>query len=232
MSWLLTIETEYFAAFIVGLMGGVHCLGMCGGIVTAFSFNSSSQTKLHFLRLTSTQISYNLGRISSYTLIGFIAGLLGATLNSFFDYQAIQTTLGIIAGLFMIAIGFYLAGWWLGVAKVETIGKPIWRYLEPLGRHFIPIKTSWQALLLGLIWGWLPCGLVYSVLLWPVASSNPWDGALIMLCFGLGTLPNLLLIGAFATQLKQWLHKAWVKQLAGALVVSMGVLLIIQIISL
>lgn len=220
----LLYQSQYIAAFIVGLMGGVHCLGMCGGIVGALSLSSRSHAT--FTHKLSILISYNAGRIISYTLAGLLAGYLGSVLVDHLSFQWLKSLLTLLAGGFMIALGFYLSGWWFGIAHIERIGKPIWAKLEPISKHFLPIKHPIQALPLGLIWGWLPCGLVYSVLLWPMASHSPIDGALIMLSFGLGTLPNLLLMGALTTKLAHWLHKSWVKQVAGSFVIIMGILVI------
>lgn len=220
-------QSQYLAAFIVGLMGGVHCLGMCGGIVGALSIGSRPQTSL--TQKLPILLGYNLGRITSYTLAGLLAGLLGSLLVDSLSFQWLKPMLTLLAGGFMIALGLYLSGWWFGVAKIERIGKPIWAKLEPLSKRFLPIDHPIKAFPLGIIWGWLPCGLVYSVLLWPMASHSPIDGALIMLSFGLGTLPNLLLMGVLTTKLTYWLHKAWVKQLAGLSVIIMGILVITRL---
>ena len=123
----------------------------------------------------------------------------------------------------MIVLGLYLAGWWRGLVKLEQLGSVLWRRIEPLGKGLIPVRSIPQAFLLGLVWGWLPCGLVYSVLIWSLASGGMVQGALLMLGFGLGTLPNLLLMGIFATQLSRLLRMPWVHYLAGGLVIVLGI---------
>ncbi|MCK5386228.1 MAG: sulfite exporter TauE/SafE family protein, partial [Gammaproteobacteria bacterium] len=110
-------------------------------------------------------------------------------------------------------------GWWKGLANVERWGgKVIWKRLEPLGRRFMPVKSYWHAFLLGLVWGWLPCGLVYSVIIWTISTQSPLEGGLLMLSFGLGTLPNLLLMGVFASTLNQFIQQPWVRQVAGIMI--------------
>lgn len=228
MTWAWLQYSDYGAALMVGLMGGVHCLGMCGGIVSALSFSLPIQQRQQFSQALPIMLGYNTGRIISYVLAGMLASSLGVAALQVTELATLRTVLSVIAALFMIALGLYLAGLWSGVAKIEQIGKPIWKRLEPLGRRFIPITSPLKALPLGFIWGWLPCGLVYSVLLWTVSADSIMKGALIMLCFGLGTLPNLLLMGTFAAQLQRFLRKPAIKLAAGLIVVALGLGLLFQ----
>lgn len=217
------METNWLGAFIVGLLGGVHCFGMCGGIVAALSFGVREDFRHRQRVMLELQIGYNLGRIISYGIAGFIAGALGLFAHDLVGMHAVRTVLQILAATIMISLGLYLGGWWFGLVKVEKAGTRLWKQIEPLGRKLIPVQTVGGALGLGLVWGWLPCGLIYSVLIWALALADPVQGAILMLSFGLGTLPNLLLMGVFAAQLGQFLRKAWIKRLAGALVIGFGV---------
>lgn len=218
----MEIETSYIAAFLVGLLGGVHCVGMCGGIVGALclgleknTFQNKTRSALPFL------LSYNFGRLSSYTFAGILMGSIGWLGSHLLDIYALQKILEIIAAVFMFALGLYIAGWWKVLANIEKFGgKLIWKRLEPLGKRFMPVKTYRHAFLLGLVWGWLPCGLVYSVIIWTISTQSPVEGGLLMLSFGLGTLPNLLLMGVFASTLNQFIQQAWVKQVAGVLIMA------------
>lgn len=210
----------YTTAFVVGLLGGAHCIGMCGGIMNALSFAIPEQ------RHTFTQVSpiillYNIGRIASYTMAGAIVGLLGGYLQQ--TGSQIGPTLRIIAGLMLIAMGLYLAGWWRGLTYLEKLGGHIWKYLQPIGNRLMPVTKPSQAILLGTIWGWLPCGLVYSALTWSTTSSSWQQSALVMLCFGLGTLPAMLLTGTFAHQVKVWIQKATVRNIAAILIIAFGI---------
>jgi len=217
------IEAQtYLSAFLIGLLGGVHCVGMCGGIMSALTLGINTPST-SAAKLFPYLISYNLARIVSYTIAGAAFGGLGAWLTDLTFLNQSQLVLKVFAGLFLIALGLYLANWWRGLSYVERIGHVAWKVIEPMARRFIPIKNIPQACSAGLIWGWLPCGLVYSVLIWSLSSGSALNGGLLMLSFGLGTLPTLLTIGLFATALKSFMQKQIVKMLAGALVVSFGV---------
>ncbi len=214
------VDNSYLAAFIVGLLGGVHCLGMCGGIVAALSLGMEVDGgRGHQWRLLA---GYNLGRIASYTLAGAIVGLLGMLALGFAGIQQLRLLFQLVAALMMIALGLYLGGWWLGLARIEKAGALWWRLLEPFGRRLIPVRDVTGAITVGAIWGWLPCGLVYSVLIWALSAGDPLRGALLMLSFGLGTLPNLMLMGVFATSMRRFVQDARVRRLAGAMVIVLG----------
>ncbi len=221
----MEIDTSYIAAFLVGLLGGVHCVGMCGGIVGALclglddGLNKTAQQ--NFKKTFPFLLLYNTGRISSYTLAGILMGSIGWLGSHLFTLYSIQQMLEIIAAAFMLALGLYIAGWWKGLAKIERWGgKVIWQRLEPIGRKFMPVRSYPHALFLGLVWGWLPCGLVYSVVIWTISTQSPLEGGLLMLSFGLGTLPNLLLMGVFASTLTQFIQQPWVRQVAGMLIMA------------
>jgi sulfite exporter TauE/SafE len=223
----MNIETSYITAFLVGLFGGVHCVGMCGGIMGALTFGlEEKEPKTN--KIWSYLISYNLARISSYTLAGALIGGLGAVTLDLITLNNIQNYLLIIAGVFMILLGLYLANWWRVLVYVEQAGSVIWKIIQPYGQRFIPVKTLSHAFALGLIWGWLPCGLVYSVLIWALASASAFDGGLLMLCFGLGTLPNLMAMGIFTSSLKKFFHLRSVRILAGVMVMLFGCIEIIR----
>ncbi len=225
MSDVLT-HSQYLVAFITGLLGGVHCFGMCGGIVGALSL-STSQPKKQTAQL-SILLGYNLGRILGYVVAGAIVGFLGASLVDLTGIQNTKQVLSIIASLFMIALGFYLAGFWSSFSKLESIGTGLWKKIQPFTKRFIPVQRFTQALPLGFLWGWLPCGLVYTALIWTLSAGGAVEGSLIMLAFGLGTLPNLLVMGVLAAQLGKWVKNATVRKVAGLLVVLMGVLTLLR----
>jgi len=207
-------------AFLVGLLGGVHCAGMCGGIVGALTIGLPQGKSIQQLPY---HLGYNSGRIFSYVVAGGIMGGLGLLLAEIVAIDKVQQILLIIAGIIMILLGLYLADWWRILTRVEAMGVPLWKKLEPLGRKFMPVRSPLQAFVLGLVWGWLPCGLVYTALIWSISSGGVISGALLMLAFGLGTLPNLLLIGVAAGGLQQFIRKLWVKRFAGLLVIGFGI---------
>jgi hypothetical protein len=226
MAWEFLSHSEYLAAFLVGLLGGVHCLGMCGGIVSALTFSLPAAQRNDMGSLLPMLLAYNTGRIGGYMMAGALVGGLGAAALSLSSVDGLRHFLQIFAALFMVALGLYLAGIWQGVAKVENAGRVLWRRIEPLGRRFMPVNSPSKALPLGFIWGWLPCGLVYSVLIWTLSAGSVAKGALLMLAFGLGTLPNLLLMGAAAAKLAKFTRNQTVKRAAGLLVVGLGLLLL------
>ncbi len=211
---------DLIGAFVVGLLGGVHCVGMCGGVVGALSLGLSTERHLPLL------LTYNLGRISSYTFAGALMGALGFYFSGLLPVQVAQKVLLSFAGLFLVLMGLYLAGWWNGLSQVERAGGLLWRRIEPLGRGLLPVRSMRHGFLLGLLWGWLPCGLVYSALVWTVSSGGAVEGAALMLAFGLGTLPNLLLMGVAAAQLNRWVRRPAVRVIAGCLVMVFGVMLL------
>jgi len=219
------IELSLMSAFLVGLLGGGHCVGMCGGIVGAVSMHlPQSKSKVPFL------LSYNVGRILSYTFAGVIAGLVGA--SSFFleHVLPIQHVLYGISSLMLIALGLYLADIWHGVTHLEGAGKGIWKTLQPYSKRYIPAQNIKQAFFLGSLWGWLPCGLVYSVLIAAIATGSAINGGLLMLAFGLGTLPTLLTMGMAAVRLKTVLQNIWVRRASGLLVLGFGLLGLLRLI--
>lgn len=212
------LELSLTAAFLVGLLGGGHCVGMCGGIVSAVTIAlPASKPKTGFL------LAYNAGRILSYSAAGLLAGAVGA--SSFFleHVLPIEKLLYGLASLMLVLLGLYLAGIWRGVTLLEVAGGTLWRRLQPYSRYFLPVRTLPQAFALGTLWGWLPCGLVYSVLVAAIATGSPGRGGLLMLAFGIGTLPTLLAMGMAAVRLKVWLQNIWVRRVSGLAVIGFGV---------
>jgi sulfite exporter TauE/SafE len=211
-------EFSIIAVFFVGLLGGVHCLGMCGsivGILTGQLPKDGARWPFH--------LAYNSGRIASYTVAGMLVGAIGQAGMLFRDAVPVQHLLFALSSLMLIALGLYLAGLWSMVRRIEQLGSVLWQRIQPLTRFVFPITSPLRALLLGMLWGWLPCGLVYSVLVTALASGHPQSGALIMLAFGLGTLPNLLVIGLFWERCRRWVQSPRVRLLAGLIVMAFGV---------
>ncbi|MEE4677258.1 sulfite exporter TauE/SafE family protein [Pseudomonas alliivorans] len=212
---MLDLIPLLLSALVLGLLGGGHCLGMCGGLMGALTLAIPREQRTRRLRL---MMAYNLGRIISYAIAGFFSGLVGwAVANS-----PGATTLRVIAALLLIAMGLYLAGWWSGLTRIERLGRGIWRHLQPFATRLLPISSMPSALLLGALWGWLPCGLVYSTLLWAASQGNAIDSALLMLAFGLGTWPVLLATGLAAERTTALLRKRSVRAAGGVLVILFG----------
>lgn len=211
-------EFSLLAVFVVGLFGGVHCLGMCGSIVGIFT----TQVPKEKLRWPF-HLVYSGGRILSYTAAGVLVGAIGQAGLLMRDAVPVQHLLFALSSLMLVALGLYLAGVWGVVSRLELIGSGLWARLRPYTTRLLPVNTLPRAFGLGALWGWLPCGLVYSVLLTALASGSAAQGGLIMLFFGLGTLPNLLAIGLFWEGIKGWVQSPGVRMTAGLLVAAFGV---------
>jgi len=211
-------EITFLTLFLLGFFGGTHCVGMCGGLSSAFAL----QLPPHLHRI-GLLVLLNLGRSSSYVVIGLLVGLGGQVGISLDDTRAVQNGLYIAANVLLLLLGLYLAGISTAATKIEGIGKPIWKRLNPLLNKLLPIKSVPACFGVGVLWGWLPCGLVYSASLYALGSGNALHGGLYMLAFALGTLPNLLAMGIFAAQLKTFLQKRMVRLCAGLLVAGWAI---------
>ena len=204
------------AALVAGLLGGVHCIGMCGGIAGALSAAARGPA----LR---RQAAFNLGRIASYAAAGALAGGLGSLVQALGPVNAAQTALFIVANIFMVLLGLYVAGWGRSLLRLESAGGALWRHVGPLRRHFLPIDSDARALGAGAVWGWIPCGLVYSMLALALASGSALAGAGVLLAFGLGTLPAMVGAGVAAQRLFEVRRNPWVRRGAGMAIIALAV---------
>lgn len=214
----MTTDFSYVGAFLVGLMGAGHCLGMCGGIVGALAMAVPDDEHAAFFQRKRWQMTllYHFGRVFSYTLAGAVVGGLTYWMSEMVQMKSMLLGMRLLAGSMMLMIGLYLAHVWRGLHRIEVVGHFLWQKVMPFAQRTGQFKTHSQAMVAGFFWGWLPCGLVYSTLTWALATGHPIEGARIMLAFGLGTMPGLLLMGGVAYK-----FKAFVKmknfQLLGAL---------------
>ncbi|MCG3169643.1 MAG: hypothetical protein CALGDGBN_01165 [Pseudomonadales bacterium] len=203
-------------AFTLGLLGGTHCLGMCGGIgaALAFALGPGVSTPRRYLLLGG----YNTGRIFGYALLGAaFAGAAGGLAG-----HAGMGGLRVLAGLLLVAMGCALGGWFNALAPLERAGHAVWSRVQGRAARLLPVDRLPKALLAGLFWGWLPCGLVYSTLAWASASGSAVRGALLMAAFGAGTLPAVLASGVFGNALRRQLQRRGLRRLAGAAVIAFG----------
>ncbi len=222
----MTTELTLISAFLAGLLGSVHCIGMCGGIVGALTMGLPDNIRQSYFRLLPYLLTYNIGRISSYILAGILMGFLGTQFSEWLPFDNPGMIAKWVSGIFMIALGLYIGAWWQFLTILEKAGSYLWRKIEPLGRRFMPVKNPLQALGLGLVWGWLPCGLVYGILFFSLSSNSAWHGGLLMLAFGLGTLPMLLTMGATAQWLMHYIQKLIVRRMAGAMIILFGLFIL------
>jgi hypothetical protein len=211
--------TSYLTAFLLGLFSTVHCIAMCGSVIGALTLSLPQEIRTKPMRMLPYVLNYNLGRILSYGIAGGVVGLLSsplAQLNAHWVLRIVSVTV-------MVGMGLYLAGWFPKFAVMERMGVPIWRRLQPIGQKLLPVRRVSQAFTLGIVWGWLPCGLVYSALAVAATSGDTATGAGIMLAFGAGTLPAVMGAGLFTGVLSQLARSQRLRQIAGLLIIVMGI---------
>lgn len=257
----MIVDATLLAVFLTGLLGGVHCAGMCGGIVGALSMlgrrakpvamvSSLSASGISpsgislatrtavpltirtgtFPSITatasrlSTPLCYNVGRISMYTTLGFLAGSLGSL--SFLLEHALPVQQGayLASSLLLILMGVYLAGAKRVALVVESVGQPLWRLIKPYAVSRMQLGGSVNLIATGALWGLVPCGMVYGVLTMALVAGDGISGALLMFAFGLGTLPNLLLLGVAGGMVKRVTSRVWIRRSVGAVIIAFGVL--------
>lgn len=208
------------AALLMGFFGSPHCLGMCGGLVTAFglSMKDISPAKRRALVFT-----YHFGRLSSYALLGLLAGFIGTTvLEPLLKGNSLPR---ILLGTVLVFVGVTMLGAPF-LNKLERFGMRFWQYLSPLRQKVFPLNTFPRALTAGLLWGFLPCGLVYGALLIAVVAHNPLGGAALMFVFGLGTVPMLVATHETVGWLREKIGHFHLRQLNGAIMVLSGLAVI------
>lgn len=204
-------EVSYLSAFLLGLAGSGHCLGMCGGIAAALNLGGH--------RSLPVTVSYHSGRILSYTLLGGLLGLAASSIN------IVAWTIGLryLAGFLLIAMGLYVANWWNGMQILEKAGAKLWAPVQKFSSRLLPIRNPLQGLALGLCWGLMPCGLIYSALAWSATGQSAALSATLMFCFGLGTLPAMLAVSLGADQLQGFLRRRGLKLFIALMLIASGV---------
>ncbi len=214
-----TITTSLFSAFLLGLFSTAHCIAMCGSVIGALTLSLPAAVRQSPKAMLPYVFNYNLGRIISYALAGGLVAALVSPLNNIGGLHWLRY----LSVAFMVAMGLYLAGWLPRFAKIEKIGTPVWRFLQPLGQKLLPVKSLKQAFAFGAIWGWLPCGLVYAALVMAATSGDAVTGGLTMLAFGVGTLPAVMGAGLFVGFLGRVARNIWFRRAAGILIILMAV---------
>ena len=218
MSFAALPCAELTAAFLLALLGGLHCAGMCGGFIGMLYVPGRRRTAIE------STIALHAGRVLGYTLAGALAGLLGGALYAA-GVRPVQVALLLFGSIMLIVVGASLLGRTRGLRWLEPAGVWLWRRIGPLAQRVIPPRTPAQALAAGLAWGWIPCGMVYAALPLALVAGGVWQGALVMLAFGIGTLPNVLLLDVAARGLHGFARSRWVgwlRPVAGAVVIVFG----------
>lgn len=241
--------------FAAGLAASVHCVGMCGGIAAMLGgaaarppaggvaaplvFHSRGVAAAvpaphsvpypPALPRVARIAGFNAGRIASYMMAGAIAGGLAHGVLGLAAAAPLQKAALALANAMLLAAGLYLMDAWHGLAHIEKAGQHVWRRVQPLLRHVLPVDTPARALAAGMLWGWLPCGLVYSMLVTAMLSGGAADGAAVMLAFGLGTAPLMFAAGLAGMELRRFLQRRAVRVACGVLVAAFGVLGLLRV---
>lgn len=204
------------AAFATGLLGSTHCLGMCAGMSGLFAAGATVATlKTQF----PLALAYNSGRVLSYAFLGAVVALIGGGAVTL--APGLAGAVRIASGVLIILIGLQVAFRWRLLSPVEKAGALIWNRMAPGAKGLIPANSLSKAAGLGLLWGWLPCGLVYSALLLAATTTKATGGALVMVAFGLGTMPAMILSGLSASKLSAFMSRNRLG--AGLLIVLLGI---------
>ncbi len=213
--------------FVAGLVGSVHCVAMCGGLVGVISesMNASFRGAIKFWG------SYHFGRITSYSVAGVVVGGATGQVGQLFPIERSEMIGSLIAGLLMVILGGHVARWWNLLSIIEQAGGRIWQKVVPLFSRFLSPKLYRHAIVGGLLWGWIPCGLVYSTLVVAAATADPVAGGLTMAAFGIGTLPMLFGMGAMAGQLQKLKGLTWFRTLMGVTLCIFGVVIFLSMVS-
>ena len=217
----MSLDTLLPVAFVAGLLGSTHCLGMCGAVVVLLEAQKPAGRHLDNI---ARRVLYNAGRLSFYAVLGALAGASGTMLTAVLGIDLALALLRILAALLVVGLGVSLMLRLPVLEFLERGGARLWRLLNPLLRHVLPISTPAKAIAAGFLWGALPCGLVYSAVAIAATSGSAGSGTLIMVAFWLGTLPALLVAGTSAQHLKRHLMQAPARRIAGAALIAIGML--------
>ncbi|WP_104036774.1 sulfite exporter TauE/SafE family protein [Vibrio jasicida] len=212
------MSPDFIGAFMIGLVGAGHCMGMCGGIASLVSMGTKNTKPSPVIPLF-----YNIGRLASYGCVGAMVGGAISGLSELSGLTQSLAWLRFIAAIFMILVALYIAKWWQGLLIIEKLGQSLWKLISPAGRSLLPLKHPLHALPFGFIWGWLPCGLVYSALTWSAVSGSALSGGMIMLAFGLGTLPSMLAIGYGASHFQKLQKSLIFRNISALILITYGV---------
>ena len=222
MSFDPAFTSSYLVAFVMGLFSSMHCIGMCGSIIGTLTLSLSPEIRNNKKRLLPFVFNYNFGRITSYAIAGALVGAIEALLTMHLGETHGHRFLQQLSAVIMASAGLYIAGWFPRFAYIEKTGMLLWKKIEPYGRKLIPVKNLKQAYLFGMIWGWLPCGLVYSALALAATAGDASKSSLTMLAFGLGTLPAVIGVGVMTQLLTRLSRIKRFKEAVGLLMIILA----------
>ncbi|NOQ63362.1 MAG: sulfite exporter TauE/SafE family protein [Methyloprofundus sp.] len=218
------ISSPIFIAFLIGLFSSIHCVSMCGSIIGTLSLSLKPEIRQTKSKMIAFIFSYNFGRIFSYMLAGLIIGLIESLLTLPLGEAHDHRFLEVFSALIITGAGFYIAGWFPNFAYIEKTGSLFWKTIEPYGRKLIPVSSLPQAFMFGMVWGWIPCGLVYTALALAATSGDIATSIFIMLAFGLGTLPAVASTGIVSTFISRINSVPAAKQVVGIFLIFVAIM--------
>lgn len=222
MEFDLAFNASYLVAFAMGLVSSLHCIGMCGSIIGTLTLSLPVEIRQNKALLFSFVLNYNIGRISSYAMAGALIGFLEMLLTLPFAHGQGHRVLQLLSAAIMAGAGLYIAGWFPRFAYIEKIGSKFWKKIEPFGRKLMPVKTRTHAFLFGMVWGWLPCGLVYAALALAATTGDSLRSSLTMFAFGLGTLPAVIGVGIMTATLTRLSRMKHFRLLVGLFMITLA----------
>lgn len=214
----MTSSGEFATALLLGVFGSTHCIGMCGGISGALAFALRDQATAR--RRLLLLVLYSVGRIAGYAALGAVVAGFVSLAPAHWRATAWPR---VVAGILMLLMGINLGGWANTLGWLERMGGGVWKRVSRHLQRVSAVSNPWQAVCAGVVWGWLPCGLVYSTLAWTATTGSAERGAVLMLGFGIGTAPAVIASGALAMRLQSLLRRRMVRALAGAVVIAFGI---------
>lgn len=213
------------AGLFLGLAGSGHCVAMCGGVASALD-RISPETG--WGRVLSHAL-YGVGRVGSYALVGGLVGGVGFAVSHVVGpdtLPGVQLAARVVLGLLLILVSIGLAGV-RAPRGLERVGHAAWRTLQPLARPLSRLPGPLKTLGLGALWGFIPCGMVYSASAVAAVTGSVSQGALFMAAFGIGTMPAVFATGAFATGLWNGIGRQKLQRLSAFAVALCGVWIIV-----
>lgn len=216
----MTSTLSLTAAFIAGTAGSMHCMVMCGGIAGALGMRARTVGQSAPMALIHS-VLYQMGRLTSYAMAGMVVGAFGQMAEAMLQWLPIAQVLRALSGLLLIAIGLQLLFQLRWLHGLETLGAQLWRHIAPLTQYVSP-QGYFSSFLLGAVWGWLPCGLIYSMLMLGALGGSAIEGGLIMFAFGLGTLPAMISTNLLASQFTRIMTLRKMRIGAGMLMMALG----------
>ena len=217
-------EITLAAAFLAGLTGSLHCAAMCGPLL-GLVCGHDAEKPAHPRRLAGA-LAYNAGRITSYCIAGAATGAVGSAGLALRGGPSAQHAMLIATSAALLMLAAYIAGWTAPARGIESAGRVIWRRIEPFSRQFLPANTPARTYALGLVWGWLPCGMVYVALIAAISTADPLQGALLMAAFGVGTLPSMLAVSLWGRRLVQAAKSRFAQAAIAAIIAATGIVML------